>query len=46
MKKHKKLSKKRQKELYNKGKYIINATYTRMNRRMDRECMKRIEREL
>lgn len=46
MEKYKKLSKKRQKELYNKEKYILNAIYTKMNRRMDRECMKRIEREL
>ena len=46
MKNYKKLSKKRQKELYNKEKYIFNAIYTKKNRRMDRECMKRIEREL
>lgn len=46
MKNYKKLSKKRQKELYNKEKYILNATYTRMNRRMDRELMDRVNREL
>lgn len=46
MKKTKKQLRKSEKESYNKEKYILNATYTRMNRRLDRECMERIEREL
>ena len=46
MKRTKKQLSKAEKEAYNKEKYILNAIYTRMNRRLDRECMKRIEREL
>ena len=46
MKKTKKQSKRKQKELYNKEKYILNATYTRMNRRMDMELMDRVNREI
>lgn len=46
MRKTKKLIKKAEKEAYDKEKYILNATYTRMNRRMDRECRDRIYREI
>lgn len=46
MKKTKKQLRKTEKELYNKEKYILNATYTRMNRRMDRELQHRLDREI